>query len=321
MGAQPFLFAQSGKTTIIDLEMSSDEDIFQALQSASDIEFIKKNDMGKEPDAVQESVASQTPEQSAEEIPATAETESAIGEEKEINATEIEFVLVEGEPPADETEAEVVLVDEKTEELSPADNQYLEESQRLLKLAQETYEYGDYDTAVNFAQEAMFYALLSDVNVAIALAKDRIDWAISSGADKQYPYEFDEAQTWYGVSLTARDGEEWENALDAANKVKELLAYIAGGPGSEGGTPPLPAQYTVRSWLTVKDCFWNIAARSWVYGNPRQWRVLYNANKSKLPNPDNPNLIEPGTVLDIPSIKGETRQGEWSSDRTYGSIP
>jgi nucleoid-associated protein YgaU len=393
VGAQPLLFAQnnraasSGKSTItIDLESSSDEDIARALKSASNIEFISKNEINT---VQEEPLVAQTPEPSAEaepvpageEIPIVAETEPMLVEEEgaiaeETVTEEVEYVVVtegddspkveyviveetvteeveyvviaEGDDTlegviveetiteeaeyvviAEETptaEADPVLAQEETPaaEQEPSDisnNEYFQESQRLLRLAQETYEYGNYDASANFAREAIYYALLFDVHVAIALAKDRIDWAVSSGASKQYPYEFDEAETWYGVSLNARDAEEWENALDAANKVKELLAYIAGGPGSEGGIPPLPARYTVRSWLTVRDCFWNIAARSWVYGDPRQWRVLYNANKSKLPDPNNPNLVEPGTVLDIPSIKGEVRQGEWSSDTTYGSIP
>jgi nucleoid-associated protein YgaU len=258
-----------------------------------------------------------------EEEDVGAEEYAAVAEE-ETPAAEIEPIVAEEDAPA--TEAEPALAQEtapaKEQEFSElSNNHYFQESQRLLGLAQETYEYGDYDASVNFAREAIHYALLSDVYVAIVLAKDRIDWAVSSGASKQYPYEFDEAETWYGVSLTARDAEEWENALDAANKVTELLAYIDSPGDRPEGTPPLPARYTVRSWLTVKDCFWNIAARSWVYGDPRQWRVLYNANKSKLPDPDNPNVVEPGTVLDIPSIKGEVRQGDWSSDRTYGSIP
>jgi len=103
------------------------------------------------------------------------------------------------------------------------------------------------------------------------------------------------------------------------------LANVTDVPGSPPPvTPPaadtsdaLPATYTVRAWGVSKDCFWNIAGRPWVYGNPYRWRTLYEANKSKLPNPNNPNLLEPGTVLDIPSIKGEARQGEWDSNRTY----
>jgi hypothetical protein len=82
----------------------------------------------------------------------------------------------------------------------------------------------------------------------------------------------------------------------------------------------LPAQYTVRPWNTSRDCLWNIAGRPWVYGDSAQWRLLYNANKSKMPNPDNPDLIEPGMVLDIPSIRGEERQGLWDAEKTYPSL-
>jgi nucleoid-associated protein YgaU len=192
-------------------------------------------------------------------------------------------------------------------------NQHFLESLRLAQLAQETFNYGDYTTSFLLAGNASQEALLSDVYVAIAMAKHRIDWAVSSGASRQHPEEFGEAQMWYSTSLRARDREQWEEAIEAANKVQELLAYIK----APEGTAPLPAQYTVRSWVTFRDCFWNIAARPWVYNNPYQWRVLYNANRSKLPNPNNPDIIEPGMVLDIPSIRGETRQGDWDPSKSY----
>jgi nucleoid-associated protein YgaU len=82
----------------------------------------------------------------------------------------------------------------------------------------------------------------------------------------------------------------------------------------------LPGQYTVRPWAISRDCFWNIAGRSWVYGDPYQWRLLYNANKAKLPDPDNPNLIEPGMVLDIPRIHDEIREGLWDANKTYPPV-
>jgi nucleoid-associated protein YgaU len=81
--------------------------------------------------------------------------------------------------------------------------------------------------------------------------------------------------------------------------------------------PGLPAQYTVRTWKGEKDCLWNIAGKPWAYNNPYRWRVLYDANKDKFPDPKNPNWLEPGIVLDIPSIKGESRRGMWSQDKTY----
>jgi tetratricopeptide (TPR) repeat protein len=80
---------------------------------------------------------------------------------------------------------------------------------------------------------------------------------------------------------------------------------------------PLPAQYVVRSWDKYGDCFWNIAGYSWVYGDPHQWTILYQANKNKIPNPKNPDLIEQDMVMEIPSINGEKRLGTWDAKKTY----
>jgi hypothetical protein len=76
----------------------------------------------------------------------------------------------------------------------------------------------------------------------------------------------------------------------------------------------LPAQYTVRLWKATGDCFSSIAGMPFIYNDPYKWRVLYEANKSKLPKPNNPHLIYPGTVLEIPSLEGETRSGIWVFD-------
>ncbi|MCL2721864.1 MAG: hypothetical protein FWD47_11070 [Treponema sp.] len=76
----------------------------------------------------------------------------------------------------------------------------------------------------------------------------------------------------------------------------------------------LPAQYTVRLWRETGDSFSAIAGLPFIYGDPLQWRVLYEANKNKLPNPNNPHLIYPGTILDIPNLSGEVRSGMWNSN-------
>ena len=219
-------------------------------------------------------------------------------------------------------------------------NRFFLESVRLAKLAQETFDYGDYDASENFAQEAYRFALLSDEFVAlqlkikeaddaIAAAKQRLDWAVSSGAAGRYPNEYSQGQSYYNTSQRERSAENWDAAIAAANRVIEALAYIS-PPGTtpppqqttttNQGVQPLPAQYTVRTWSSFRDCFWNIAGYSWVYNDPRQWKRLYEANKSKLPQPDNPNLIEPGMIMDIPSIRNETRQGMWSTSGNYAPL-
>jgi hypothetical protein len=216
-------------------------------------------------------------------------------------------------------------------------NQYYVESLRLANLAHLAFDSGDYDASSNYAEEALRYAQLSDEYVALQLkiretndairaAKTRLDWASSAGASGRYPKEYGEAQNQYDTSLSLRASEDWDGAIEAAHKVIAALANVRGAEGSPPpaaatpGSAPLPAQYTVRPWAVSKDCLWNIAGRAWAYGDSTKWRLIYNANKSKLPQPDNPDLIEPNMVLDIPSIKGETRQGMWNSGITYTPI-
>ncbi|MDR1247986.1 MAG: LysM peptidoglycan-binding domain-containing protein [Treponema sp.] len=227
-------------------------------------------------------------------------------------------------------------------------NRYYMESLRLTDLAQESYEFGDYDLSSSYAEEALRYAQLSDEYVAlqlkikeaddaIAAAKSRIDWAEQSGASRTNPDEYGAAEQAYGEAVAYREDEAWDEAIGAAGRVVDSLAYIGGSPPAQAVTPApvrpapaptertapaegqalLPAQYTVRPWASSKDCFWNIAGRPWVYGDSHKWRLLYNANKAKLPDPNNPNVIEPGIVLDIPSVQGESREGLWDANQTY----
>ena len=221
-------------------------------------------------------------------------------------------------------------------------NRYFIESARLTVLAQQALDEGDFDASSEYSLEAIRFAQLSDEYVrlqlkiretdnAIAAARSRLDFAASMDAATRYPVEYNQAQTAFTEARTFRAGERWDDAIDAANRVLVALAGLDEAPSVAEPPPPppppaaappsLPAQYTVRSWGTTSDCLWNIAGRPWVYNDPWQWRRLYEANRSRLPDPNNPNLIEPGMVLDIPSIRGETRQGMWEPGRTYPPLP
>ncbi|MDR2760001.1 MAG: LysM peptidoglycan-binding domain-containing protein [Spirochaetaceae bacterium] len=234
-------------------------------------------------------------------------------------------------------------------------NQYFLESKRLTALAQDSFEYGDYDASTQYASEALRYAQLSDEYIALQLkiretenaitaAWNRFTWARSVGAAARYPAEFGRAENFYNAALSFRNDEEWDEAIEAARQVINALANVTDVPPKEAAPPPpkiaappppppppaapppkapvpditaLPSQYTVRPWAVSKDCLWNIAGRPWAYGDPTKWRLLYDANRTKLPEPNNPDLIRPGMVLDIPSIRGETRQGMWDAARSY----
>jgi hypothetical protein len=207
--------------------------------------------------------------------------------------------------------------------LTIRNNNYYRESLRLANMARLAYDEGDYDNSISYSEEAIRYAELSDAYVSLRLkmweadraiyaAGRRLEYAFSVNAQSKYPEEYREAQASYAEARSFRAAEKWDDAIEAANRVLAALAYI------DGSVPdPLPAQYTVRAWITFKDCLWNIAGRPWAYNDPNMWKVLYEANKARMPESDNPDLIEPGMVLDIPSIKGEFRHGMWSVGGTY----
>jgi len=192
-------------------------------------------------------------------------------------------------------------------------NQYMLENLRLIGLAETAYADAKYDDALKYAQEAVKNAGLSDEYVtlqlkikealdAIAAAQARLDQVKKMNAHVKYAAIYEKAENAFAEAQAFRSKEEWDSVKEAALSVIDILAEIP-------GAPVLAAQYRVKTWNGEKDCFWNIAGRKEIYGDSFKWKVIYNANKHKLPKPSNPNLIEPGTLLDIPSIKGEYRAG------------
>ena len=197
-------------------------------------------------------------------------------------------------------------------------NQYMLENNRLIGLAEASYAEGKYDDAVMYAAQAERYAQMSDeyvtlqmaikeANDAIGAAQARLDWARDIGAPRRYAETYEGAASALAEAVNFRSGERWAEAKGSALRV---LAILEGLPAEV----PLPAQYRVRNWISWRDCLWNIAGKPEIYGDPELWRHIYNANRGKLPQPNNPDLIHPGMVLDIPSIRGEFRQGVMEGD-------
>ena len=229
------------------------------------------------------------------------------------------------------TQAVFIFSDEATP-ASLRDNQYLYESLRLNNLARLAFDDGDYEASTTYAEEAIRYAAYSDdyvlmrlkmmeADTAIDAARQRLEFAASLNTASLFPTEFNRAQTSYSDARAYRLAESWDNAIASANQV---LAALAGIDFAALASPPpgltLPGQYTVRPWQTSFDCLWNIAARPWVYNDPQKWPLLFEANRSRMPDPNNANLIHPGMVLSIPSISGEIRQGMWAPDVNYPSF-
>ncbi|GHU38536.1 hypothetical protein FACS1894190_00280 [Spirochaetia bacterium] len=208
-------------------------------------------------------------------------------------------------------------------------NDYFLESLRQKNYARLAIDEGEYDKSAWHSSEAERYAQLSDDYIksrlargraqkALAAANAHIVWAKNEQAEKYYPKELAAALAHYEAALSASREEDWPLTIENALAVENDLNGVAAPPPFNKippGMPRLPTQYKVRPWDKFGDCLWNIS--NWFYGNPYRWTVLYEANREKLPEPDNPDLIEIGTVLDIPSLNGEKREGVWDSGRSY----
>jgi nucleoid-associated protein YgaU len=107
-----------------------------------------------------------------------------------------------------------------------------------------------------------------------------------------------------------------DTASDALAKSSDAAAESPSSPAPDAAHPAdavkatLPGQYMVQPGDTLSG----IAARAGIYWDRTPWINIYNANRDQVALPD---VILPGTVLTIPSLRGEIREGEWEAGRGY----
>jgi len=145
-------------------------------------------------------------------------------------------------------------------------------------------------------------------------AQGKYDWAVSKNAQNNFPELLAKGSAELDGAKAAFSSEDFAGASAKALAAFDTLSGI-------GEFAPLPAVYVVRLIPARRDCLWRIAEYSFIYNNPLKWPVLYEANKKTFKDPSNPNLIFPNQVLQIPSIKGETRSGTWDAKKTYNPLP
>ncbi|MDR3301226.1 MAG: hypothetical protein LBT01_01670 [Spirochaetaceae bacterium] len=208
-------------------------------------------------------------------------------------------------------------------------NEFYEASLKERSLGKLLYQDGNYDESMFHSSEAERLARLSDEYIArmmlasrvqreLAAADDRIAWAKQSKAATYYPKELAAAEAHREAALDSQREGDLDAALENALAVAVDLSDVAAPPSKTAPSPNLPSlptQYKVRPWDKFGDCFWNIS--KWFYGSPWRWHGLYAANKHKIPDPNNPDLIEVGTVIDIPSVRGESRRGVYDTGHTF----
>ncbi len=205
--------------------------------------------------------------------------------------------------------------------VSYKNNTYQKLADEYTKKAEKAMDAGEYDDAIAYSAEAQKNAELSKAFIArmmamgeaednIKLAKNKLAWAEKIDAPHTFPMAYSAAKENLGFAESAFENEEWSRANEYA---KLSLASLEG----VAEVTPLPAEYIVRPWAETKDCYWNISGRPYVYNNPLLWENLYQANKSKMPKPEDPNLILPGMKMSIPSLTGEYRTGTYDPKKEY----
>lgn len=196
------------------------------------------------------------------------------------------------------------------------DNPDYRTSVKLKRQSEVAFDEGDYEESKKLANEAVLYAEKSDAwiimmknkykaNSALVRVKRRLDTAKRLNAKVNFPDALEKGKTLYDTAnqLYVEESflESYPISMQALDAMKDIK-YVA----SKGN---LPAAYVVMDNPGNEDCLWNIAGYENIYDNPLEWKKIYEANKSILPQPGNPNLITPGLVLTIPSLNGEVRSG------------
>ena len=205
--------------------------------------------------------------------------------------------------------------------VSYKNNTYQKLADEYTKKAQTALDAGEYELSYEYAQKATENAELSkayiqmmlartDAENYIGMAKNQLAYAEKIDAEHTFPMAYTSAKENLDNALTSFESEDFQKAIEYA---KACLADLDGIKE----VTPLPEFYIVRPWAETKDCYWNISGRPYVYNNPLLWENLYQANKDKMPKPEDPNLIHPGMKMKIPSLTGEYRKGTYDPKKEY----
>jgi nucleoid-associated protein YgaU len=216
------------------------------------------------------------------------------------------------------------------------DNEFYKKAVAQRQQSEQAYQDGDYDAAASLAKESKGNFEKSDAYVEkmmgfyrangwLQRANERFAYAKELKAAVNFESAFEEASRDIANAKIMLDTEEYvrsvylsKEAIAALQNIPDIMATAPETvTPTEPQVPPLPSSYTVRLNMARRDCFWRIAGFPFVYNDPWKWKTLYEANKSILTDPKNPDLIEPGQVFTIPSLQGEEREGEYDPEKTY----
>ena len=203
------------------------------------------------------------------------------------------------------------------------DNPHARRARDLRQQAERAIDEGEYDRAYDYAQEAqeesrkarewaetMLWAYRA--RGARNRADERLAFVRRIDVETHFPDEYENALEFYDEGQSLFDDERYQPSFEAFQNVLAALEQVR---RVTEDADVLPRYYEVRRIPERRDSFWRIAEYDFVYGDPWQWPRLYEANRHLLQDPDNPRLIQPGMLFEIPSLRGERREGVWQPSR------
>ncbi len=216
------------------------------------------------------------------------------------------------------------------------DNEYQKAGREYERQAKTAMNDGRYDEAAKFADLAAIEYRKSREYADMMLLKFRAANAINlaqrtitdvssvkATADR-YAAEIAQAKALLAEARALYDAENWiesrAKAEDSIALLKDIRRVDTPTASVSSSALVLPRYYTVVARPVNTDCYWNIAGMDGVYSDPFQWENLWHANKDAMKDPENPHLIFPGMVIEIPSLKGERREGTYDPDKDYSTL-
>jgi nucleoid-associated protein YgaU len=207
----------------------------------------------------------------------------------------------------------------------------IQEVERLQQEAQTAIDDGRYEEAKQLAEEAEAAAEEAEARAqevvlrfranswVNTIAPDRIETVRGYNAEERFPDQWERANELMEEARDLYSDEEWFPSIQAARNVVRALEDVTRprmttGPETGPSGEQLPSVYIVRLLSGQRDSFWKIAGYDFVYGDPWKWTTLYEANKDRIPDPDNPDLILPGMEMTIPELEGENRSGTYNPE-------
>ncbi len=176
----------------------------------------------------------------------------------------------------------------------------IEKSEQALALMEKIYQENG-SSSLALMHKALL--LLDKARNELKDAKESIDEKENQDILNQAENAIDEALKFYHDN-------QYLQSMDKSQFVLNLLSGLDYGH-------VFPRYYKVQLIPNKRDCLWRIAEKDFVYGDGFKWPVLFRANKNRLKFPDNPNLIYPWKIVEIPSLKGEKRKGLYDPKKKY----